>query len=142
MVPSGRLGKVGTESVVSCATMASRSHARKLSIQAFFGIAKVGCRLGEKGRCSWPCLLPPRQLRVGGRNERNAEVVAVPLSDSNRVSAGKKQTSNPAHFLHVRPSRSSLDNCFASFSSHTIQLTTAEENCSPIANTSPFKGLQ
>jgi hypothetical protein len=31
---------------------------------------------------------------------------------------------------------------FNVFISQTIQLTTAEENCSPIANTSPFKGLQ
>ena len=31
---------------------------------------------------------------------------------------------------------------FNVFGSQTIQLTTAEENCKPMANASPFKGLQ
>lgn len=50
----------------------------KIHHPSVLGIAKVFCRLGERSKCSWPSFLPPGQLIAARRNERNAEVVAVP----------------------------------------------------------------
>src|SRR5580692_7800915 len=103
--PQGRAGGQSARSGTaarSCATIASRSRTRKLTIHICLESPKYSVVSGNGANPTRPCLLPPWQFLVARRCHRDPKVFLIPASQRLWVFSVEEQPANASHFFHVR----------------------------------------